>query len=144
MLSDPIADLLSRIRNGYLAKNRECLVVDTKLNRWILKILHANGYIGDFQQKATNTRLPARQELPAKSKPKSVLMVTLIYPDGQAAIRSITRISKPGRRVYQKTNQIRSVLSGGGLSIISTSKGVMTDKQARKHKLGGEILCQVW
>jgi len=131
-MTDPIADLLTRIRNGLHARHESCSIPASKMKENVLKILKARGYIESF----------ARNE----KKPQDDLVIKLKYLDGNKipAVRSIKRVSKPGRRVYRGYDDIKPLLGGLGVAIISTSKGVMADVDAKKSKLGGEVLCEVW
>lgn len=129
-MTDPIADMLTRIRNAYSAGKESVEVPHSKLKEAIAKVLDQEGYIDSFKVKP--------------DKPRSIININLKYKSGEPAISSIRRISKPGLRVYTNAKKIKSVLSGHGISIISTSKGVVSDKQARNQNLGGEVLCKVW
>jgi small subunit ribosomal protein S8 len=130
MLTDPIADLLTRIRNAYLAKRAETTAFNSKINEAVVKILVANGYLEGYSI-----------ETEAKKK---ILKIELKYNQGKAAMSMIKRISRPGRRVYQPFPKLPRVLNGLGMAIVSTSKGVMTANSAKKERLGGELICQVW
>lgn len=133
MVSDPIADMLARIRNAALARHESTHVPASKIKKSILELLKAEGYVSDVRQEEWG---------PSKHK---TLTVTLKYGNGHdCAFRGLRRVSKPGRRVYVRYDEIPRVLSGLGVSILSTSQGVMTDRQARNHKVGGELLCEVW
>jgi small subunit ribosomal protein S8 len=130
MNTDPVADMLARIRNALLAHHESVEIPHSKLKTRIAEILKQEGYISDYSVQA---------ERPAQ------LRVQLKYGEGrQPAIIGLRRTSRPGRRVYVRHKQIPSVLNGMGISIISTSHGVVTDRDARKQSLGGEILCEVW
>lgn len=148
MMTDPIADMLTRIRNG----NRiETPVVDmpaTLLKQRIAQVLKDEGFILDFQvgQVAKNDAGQAvfNTEIDPKA-PKKTLRVFLKYgPDGERVIRHIQRASKPGLRLYKRCVELKPVLDGLGISIISTSRGIMSDRQARAQRLGGELLSVVW
>jgi small subunit ribosomal protein S8 len=130
MYSDPIADLLTRIRNAYKAKREIVISPSSKIKESILQVLKANDYIKDYETVDDGV--------------KKNLKITLSYPSGKPSVTSIKRISKTGRRVYKGRYELPYVLSGLGIAILSTSKGVMTASQARKQSLGGEIICQVW
>lgn len=130
MLSDSIADMLTRIRNGYMAHRSTVVIPFSNMKLAIANVLKENKYIKDVVVKEDNH--------------KKDLEVTLIYTNDKPAIQNITRISKSGRRVYANRTKLPFVLSGLGSAIISTSKGIMTDKQARKLSLGGEVICKVW
>lgn len=131
MVNDPIADLLTRIRNAVERKHKTIITPSSKMLSGIVKILKEEGFINDFDQ--------AEDELKHK-----VLRIELKYQDGRPAISNIERISKPGLRKYTNYREIPKVLNGLGISIISTPKGVMTGKQAKLEKVGGEYLCNVW
>ncbi len=128
---DPVSDLLARIRNAHLAKHDRVDVPTSKLKAEICRILKEEGFIRNF-------RLVDQQ-------PISVLRIFLEYDEsGSPAINHLRRISKPGRRVYRGAEDIRPVLNGRGLGVISTNQGVLSDRQARERRLGGEVLCEVW
>lgn len=130
-MTDPIADMLTRIRNAGKAKHRRVDIPGSKLNTEIARILQEQGYIKNYKFIQDNKQ--------------GILRVYLKYDKNQKhAIYSIERVSKPGRRVYTKNQNIKPVYNGLGIAILSTSKGVMTDKQAIKENAGGEILCNVW
>ena len=129
MLSDPIADLLTRIRNAFAARHKTIEAPHSKLKESLLKILKDNQYIKEVKV--------------IGKKPKAKLSITLRYPQQQAAVSNLTRISKPGRRVYVSISDLSKVTKGRGIVILSTSKGLMTAKDAKKKNLGGEILCKV-
>lgn len=143
MMTDPIADMLTRIRN---ANRIERPVVDmpaTRMKARIAQVLKDEGFIYDYQM----GRVEAEEVVPDDdlSKPKMVLRVILKYgPEGEKIIRHIERASKPGRRLYLRHDQLRPVLDGLGISVLSTSRGVMSDRQARAQRVGGEIICTVW
>jgi len=147
MMTDPVADMLTRIRN---ASNVERPAVDmpaTKLKVAIAKVLVDEGFIIGYRI-GKYTKGEAGQEFHESSdlgEAHVVLQVFLKYgPEGEKVIRHIERYSKPGRRVYQSYTEIRRVLDGLGIAIITTSRGVMSDRQARTAKVGGEILATVW
>ncbi len=130
-LSDPIADMLTRIRNAVKAKFNSVDIPGSKLKVEIAKILKDEGYIRNYKF--------------LKDGKQGILRVYLRYGNGQAdVVYGLKRISKPSRRVYVKSKDVKPVLNGMGISILSTSKGVMTDKKARKENVGGEILCNIW
>jgi small subunit ribosomal protein S8 len=132
-MTDPIADMLTRIRNANIAMHDTVRMPSSKLKESIAKILEAEGYIEGFEAKADDTR------------PGRVLEVRLKYsPERKRTISGIKRISKPGLRVYAKRDKLPRVLGGLGIAILSTSRGLVTDKQAAKQGIGGEILCYVW
>jgi len=129
MISDPIGDMLTRIRNGFLASQRQIVVPHSKIKENLAQILTKNGYL---------------KKIEVEGKDKKNLNLTLRYEGKKPAIVQIKRVSKPGRRVYIKSKQIKPVLSGLGIMVISTPTGMMTGKQAFKENLGGEVICQVW
>jgi small subunit ribosomal protein S8 len=132
MVTDPISDMLARIRNAAQAHHESTRIPASKMKAAIGAILKQEGYIADFR-------------LEGDSAPEKSLVVALKYGnDRHAAFRGMRRVSRPGRRVYAPHDRIPRVLSGLGISIISTSGGLMTDKEARKRRVGGEILCEVW
>ena len=129
--SDPIADMLTIIRNGGKAGLAKVDIPGSKVKVEVVRVLKEQGYIKDYKFLENQTQ--------------GVLRVYLKYvSEGNPTIFGIQRVSKPSCRVYSKSKKIKPVLNGLGISIISTSKGVMTDKQAREANLGGEILCNVW
>ena len=130
-MTDPVADLLTRIRNALLAKHDRLDVPASKLKRNIVALLKAEGYIEDFEI--------------IENTPQDTLRVFLRYSQqGVPAMRRVSRVSKPGRRVYRGADDIKPVLNGLGTAIVSTSKGLLTDRQAREMRVGGEILCELW
>ncbi|HYP98042.1 MAG TPA: 30S ribosomal protein S8 [Polyangiaceae bacterium] len=133
MMTDPVADLLSRIRNASLARHDVTRVPANKLKKNIALLLKAEGYVADV-----------RQEEWGPKKHQTLTIVLKYGDDRTSAFQGIRRVSRPGRRVYVRHDQIPRVLSGLGISIISTSTGLMSDKEARRRKLGGELLCEVW
>lgn len=143
MMTDPIADMLTRIRN---ANRIERPVVDmpaTRMKIRIAQVLKDEGFIEGFKfGRLESDELIDDDDL---SKPKRILRLMLKYgPEGEKVIRHIQRASTPGRRLYLRHSQLRPVLDGLGIAIISTSKGVMSDRKARAQHLGGEVLCNVW
>ena len=148
MMTDPIADMLTRIRNANRIERPAVDMPATKVKASIAKVLKDEGFILDYQLGAEGTDeqgLPAFKPVSDLSLPKLKLRVFLKYgPEGERVIRRIQRKSKPGCRTYIRADQIRPVLDGLGISVISTNKGVMSDRQARAQKLGGELLCEVW
>jgi len=133
MMTDPVADLLARIRNASLARHEVTRVPANKLKKNIALLLKAEGYVADV-----------RQEEWGPKKHQTLTIVLKYGDDRTSAFQGIRRVSRPGRRVYVRHDQIPRVLSGLGISIISTSTGLMSDKEARRRKLGGELLCEVW
>ncbi|HXS16377.1 MAG TPA: 30S ribosomal protein S8 [Polyangiaceae bacterium] len=133
MVSDPIADMLARIRNAAMARHEVARIPASKIKKSIAELLQKEGYVSSVSEEEWG---------PQKRK---TIMVTLKYGgDHRAAFSGLRRISKPGRRVYVGHGHIPRVLNGLGVSIISTSQGLMTDKEARTKKVGGELLCEVW
>ena len=131
MLTDPISDLLARLKNGAQRRHETVSVPTSKLKRAILEILKREGYIDGIEDDQRDGH--------------PILNVRLRYvDDGKPMITGLQRVSKPGRRVYVGTENIAKVRNGIGMSILSTSKGVMTDQESRKNKMGGEVLCTVW
>jgi small subunit ribosomal protein S8 len=129
MMTDPIADMLTRVRNGLAADKVVVEMPGSSVKSAIAKVLKDEGYIKDFDL--------------AAQEGKPVLTVTLKYYEGEPVIRKLKRESKPGLRVYKNCGDLPSVMGGLGVAIISTSKGIMTDRQARKAGVGGELLCSV-
>ena len=130
-MTDPIADLLTRIRNANTIRMPHTDVPASRLKRGIVEVLKQQGYILDYRV--------------IEDGSQGTLRVFLKYgPDGEFIINSIQRVSKPGRRVYQGVDGIPEVLHGLGISILSTSKGVLSDRDARSQRVGGEILAEVW
>ena len=130
-MTDPIADFLTRIRNAHLAKHDRLDVPHSKLKRNMCSLLKDEGFIEDYEV--------------VESPPQDVIRVYLRYDrEGVPAARRLERVSKPGRRVYRGADEIKPVLNGLGVAIVSTSKGLLTDRQAREQRVGGEILCELW
>ena len=129
-MTDPITDMLNQIRNAQAVGKTEVLIPASKLKGEIAELLSKEGLVGEVK-KAMKGKIKA-------------LKVTLKYNDGVPAIAGLKRVSKPGQRIYQGFSEIKRVHGGYGISIVSTSKGLMTNKEARKQKLGGEIICQIW
>lgn len=130
-MSDPIADMLTRIRNANTVRHETVEMPASKIKRQIAEILKNEGFIRDAEYIEDNKQ--------------GIIRIFLKYgPNNERVITGLKRISKPGLRVYTKANEIPRVLGGLGIAILSTSKGVMTDKQARQLKTGGEVICYVW
>ena len=129
-MTDPIADMLTRIRNAQMANHKSVEIPSSKFKIALAKVLKKEGYLDDIIQH--------------KKGVKIVLEVVLKKDGERYAISGIKRISKPGQRVYIKKDKVSKVLNGCGISVISTSKGIMTNIEAKKNNLGGEILCEVW
>ena len=128
-MTDPIADLLTRIRNAQLARKSEVNVAASRLKQAVVKVLKDEGYIADFRIDADGG--------------KSTMTRALTYSDGRPVIDRLERVSRPGLRIYRGKDELPKVLGGMGTVIVSTPKGVMTDKQARAIGQGGEVLCIV-
>jgi small subunit ribosomal protein S8 len=132
-MTDPIADMLTRIRNANAAMFDSVKMPSSKLKESLAKVLQKEGFIASY----TITQDPA--------KPGATLEIVLKYSeDRKKTIIGIKRVSKPGLRIYKKCDEMPKVLGGVGVAVVSTSHGLMTDRQARKAKLGGEVLCYVW
>ncbi|MDB5313053.1 MAG: rpsH [Gemmataceae bacterium] len=151
MMTDPIADMLTRIRNANEIERPYVEMSATNLKVALAKVLLEEGFIlgyrtGKYAETASeNGKQKEFHEIEKLGEPHVVLQVFLKYgPDGEKVIRHIERYSKPGRRVYQGYKDVRRVLDGLGIAILSTSRGVMSDRQAKKARVGGEILCTVW
>jgi small subunit ribosomal protein S8 len=132
-MTDPIADMLTRIRNANVAMHDEVRMPSSKLKEALAAVLKREGYIQDFAV-ADNTERPGK-----------VLTIHMKYAqDRTRTISGIKRVSKPGLRVYAKSDELPRVLGGLGVAVVSTSSGLMTDREARKSRVGGEVLCFVW
>ena len=133
MMTDPIADMLTRIRNAVRVEKPVVGMPLSKVKRGVAEVLKREGYIWDWREEEID------------GAPTKHLMIDLKYgPNGERVIRHIKRVSKPGRRVYSRANRLRPVLNGLGISILSTSRGVVSDREARQKNLGGEVLCELW
>jgi small subunit ribosomal protein S8 len=130
-ISDPLGDLLARIRNGQRSRMATVLSPASRLRERVLDVLKREGYIRDFSRKAEQGAFDA-------------LVIELKYHEGEPVIRDIERVSTPGRRVYSKIKELPRVAGGLGISILSTPKGVMSDAEARAENVGGEVLCNVF
>lgn len=131
VMTDPIADLLTRIRNANVVHHDKVEIPASKIKRAVIQILKEEGFVKDFEVLSDDKQ--------------GILRVSLKYgPERDRVITGIKRISKPGLRVYAKKEQLPKVLGGLGIAIISTSQGIMSDKQARKNGLGGEVIAFVW
>ena len=130
-LTDPIADMITRIRNAQMRKLNTVSIPNSKFRSKILKVLKEEGYISDYK-------------FLADKENKGSLIIDLKYSNGLPVIKEITRVSKPGRRIYSKADSIPKIQSGLGIAIVSTPKGVMSDVDARKQKIGGEIICKIF
>jgi small subunit ribosomal protein S8 len=132
-MTDPIADMLTRLRNANVAMHDEVLMPSSKQKEALAKVLVKEGYIVGFS-------VDDRTDGPGR-----VMKIDMKYsPDRRRVISGIRRVSKPGLRVYRKHDEVERVLGGLGVAILSTSKGLMTDREARRQRVGGEVLCHVW
>ena len=130
-MTDPISDLLTRLRNAHLAKHDRLDMPASKLKSELCRVLKESGFVEDFRV--------------IEAVPQGTLRIYLRYSEaGTPAIQHLRRISKPGRRVYRKAEDLRPVRNGLGVGIVSTSQGVLTDAQARQRRVGGEVLCEIW
>lgn len=130
VMTDPIADMLTRIRNAAQMKHADVMVPASNLKLEVLRILKEEGYISDFEK--------------TEDGKQGIIKVTLKYINKVNVIKGLKKISKPGLRVYAKRDELPKVLNGLGIAIVSTSSGVMTDREARQKNLGGEVLAFVW
>lgn len=131
MLTDPIADMLTRIRNAVAIERPSVDIPSSKVKRGLADVLKREGYIWDWKE--------------VESTPVPLLRIDLKYgPSGEQVIQHLKRVSSPGRRVYRRSKDLRPVLNGLGITIISSSHGVVSDREARQRNLGGEVLCEVW
>ena len=130
VMTDPIADMLTRIRNANQMKKETVDIPASKLKQQVLEVLKQEGYIIGY--------------MVVKGNPADYIRVSLKYLQNERVVKGLKRISKPGLRVYAKSGEIPKVLNGLGIAIISTSNGIMTDREARKQNVGGEILAYVW
>ena len=128
---DPISDMITRIRNAQMRMSKNVTIPNSKFRIRILEVLKQEGYISDYK-------------LLSDSNNKNTLFVDLKYSNGLPVIREIKIISKPGRRIYAKADSIPKIQNGLGLAILSTSKGIMTDSEARNQNVGGEIICRIF
>lgn len=132
MMTDPIADMLTRVRNGLQARHERVQMPASRMKREIARVLKEEGYIRDF-------------EVQAEGHPQGVLEVELKYDfREESAIRMLKRISTPGKRKYVRCKDMPTVLGGSGIAIVSTSRGLLTDRQCRDANVGGEVICHVW
>ena len=129
-MTDPIADMITRIKNACAAGRKDLVLSHSKVKEDIVKILKNNNYIEDYQV--------------IDKEPQKEMKIVLRYVGKLSAITNVKRVSKPGRRIYVKAGEIPQTLNGYGLTILSSNQGVMDDKTARKAKVGGELLCQIW
>ncbi len=128
-MTDPIADFLTRIRNGYLARKAEVVVPYSKFKESLANILKDAGYITDFSINQSNHK---------------TLTLNLRYLEKLPVLTQISRLSKPGQRLYTRSHNLKPILSGQGIVVVSTPRGLMTNSQARKAGLGGELICKIW
>jgi len=136
MMTDPIADMLTRIRNGALARHDRVEMPHSRLKEHVAAVLKSEGFVDDVR--VNEPAVDGIQNM------KTLTVVLRYNRDRQSAIDGLKRVSTPGRRVYVRHDLIPRVRSGMGISILSTSRGVMTDKDAKKQRVGGELLCEVW
>ena len=129
--TDPIADMITRIRNGQLRKLNTVSIPNSRFRAKILDVLKDEGYISNYK-------------ILSEQQNNKSLIVDLKYNNGIPVIKDITRVSKPGRRVYAKANSIPKIQNGLGIAIVSTSMGIMSDNDARSKKIGGEVICRVF
>ena len=131
MMTDPIADMLTRIRNAVRVEKPSVDMPLSKVKRGLAEVLKREGYIWDWEE--------------ISDQPSSHLRIHLKYgPNGERVIQKVRRVSKPGCRVYRGSTKLKPILGGLGISIISTSRGVISDREARQRNLGGEVLCEIW
>ena len=131
MMTDPIADMLTRIRNAVRVERPNVDMPLSQVKRGLAEVLKREGYIWDWEE--------------VEEQPVNQLRIELKYgPNGERVIQKIRRISKPGCRVYSKARDLKPVLNGLGIKILSTSRGLISDREARQRKLGGEVLCEIW
>lgn len=130
-MTDLVADMLTRIRNAVRNRGKAVEIIHSNLNRAVADVLKREGYVSDYAVLDT--------------KPHALIRVYLKYgPEGELVINGIRRTSRPGRRVYRSVDNLGKVLNGLGISVVSTPKGVLSDRECRKQRVGGEVLCQVW
>lgn len=129
-MTDPIADMITRLKNACMAERKDLVLPHSRVKEDIVKILKENQYIEDYQL--------------IEKKPQNDIKIILRYVNKLSVITDVKRVSKPGRRVYVKASDIPQTLNGYGLTILSSNRGIIDDKKARKEKVGGEILCQIW
>lgn len=131
MMTDPIADMLTRIRNAVRVERPNVDMPTSKVKRGLAEVLKREGYIWDWKE--------------VEAEPMPQLRIDLKYgPNGERVIRHLKRVSKPGNRVYRGAARLKPILNGLGISILSTSRGVISDREARQRNLGGEVLCELW
>jgi len=141
---DPITDMLNRIRNAQAVLKPRVRIPWSTLKFQIAKILQQEGFVGEVKKKAKKPRKYIEIELKYETREREVEGAINAVKETVPLIIGLKRISKPGQRIYKGYRQIKPVKGGYGIAIVSTSQGIMTDKEARKRKLGGEILCEIW
>jgi small subunit ribosomal protein S8 len=129
-VTDPIADLLTRVRNAVKANKRKVDIPNSNMKKGIAQILKDQRFINDFEVLEDNKQ--------------GILRIALKYTNGVSAISGLERVSKPGLRIYSASETLPRVLNGFGICVVSTSKGLVTDKQARRDSIGGEVICKIW
>ena len=129
-MTDTVADIIIRVKNSYMARHDQVTVPASGLREHVARVLVETGYLANVERVA--------------KKPQDELILTLRYINGKPAMTDVKRVSKPGRRVYTGSGKLPRILSGYGTSVVSTSKGVMTSKQARAENIGGEVLFSIW
>lgn len=148
MMTDPISDMLTRIRNANRIERPAVDVPATALKERVAQVLKDEGFILDYHVGKVQTNDQGAEAFQPDASARGTGAILRIYlkygPDGERVIRHIERASRPGRRLYRRSTQLPAVLDGLGISILSTSRGVMSDRQARTQHLGGELLCTVW
>ena len=142
MMTDPIADMLTCIRNAVRIERPQVELPLSKVKRGLAEVLKREGYIWDWREEQEDAGENHQNE--KRFTPKQLVIQLKYGPNGERVIRNIRRVSKPGRRVYSQANRLRPLLTVLGISIISTSRGVISDREARQRNLGGEVLCEVW
>jgi len=131
MMTDPIGDMLTRLKNALMARHKSVIVSASKMKLEIARILKEEGYIEDYKY------------IKEETQPK--IEIILKYDENKRPIiAGVKRVSKPGRRIYKGYRDLPKVLDGFGIAIVSTSQGIMTDHEARKRKVGGEVICEIW
>ena len=130
-MTDPLGDMLTRIRNAQMRRKQFVLTPNSKLRAWVLDVLKSEGYIKSYEIEKTPSGI-------------DTIKVSLKYFDGEPVIKELKRVSTPGRRVYLGVDNLPKVRQGLGVAVVSTSKGIMSDSQARQSRVGGEVLCTVF
>ncbi|AEH22868.1 ribosomal protein S8 [Thermodesulfobacterium geofontis OPF15] len=131
MMTDPIGDMLIRIKNALMARHKSVIIPASKIKLEIARILKEEGYIEDYKY--------------IKEEPQPKIEIILKYDENKRpVIAGVKRVSKPGRRIYKGYRDLPKVLDGFGIAIVSTSQGIMTDHEAKKRKIGGEVICEIW